>query len=91
MLFPEAFTPNADSKNDNFIPVGRLKRIQNFVLTVYNRWGNVVTAVNNIKEGWDGTLASGEKAPAGIYAFKADVTLDDGTNLTRFGKVLLLR
>lgn len=91
MLFPEVFTPNGDNKNDNFIPVGGLKRIQNFILNIYNRWGNIISEISNITEGWDGTLSSGEKAPPGVYSFRAYITLDDGTTLTRSGNVILLK
>jgi len=40
---------------------------------------------------WDGTDASGNKLPSGLYYFKTEVrSLLDGTKTSRSGKVVLL-
>lgn len=50
---PNAFTPNADSRNDVLKPfmIG-IKELVYF--RIYNRWGEMVFETKNINEGWDG-------------------------------------
>ena len=63
---PDAFTPNNDGLNDDlaiFIP----KSVA-YDLKVYNRWGSVIFASNNVNQKWDGTYA-GSPCAAGDYTW----------------------
>jgi gliding motility-associated-like protein len=53
LVFPNAFTPNNDFKNDLFLPQAP-SSIQKYYLAVYNRWGQKVFESNDPRRGWDG-------------------------------------
>jgi gliding motility-associated-like protein len=53
---PNAFTPNGDEFNNTFKPVFTEGfDPNNYTLTVYNRWGEVIFESNDPVSGWDGT------------------------------------
>ncbi len=64
-FFPNAFTPNYDRKNDVFKILTDF-RFQEFQLSIYNRWGQLVYAAKNPLIGWDGNFNNKEQPP-GTY------------------------
>ncbi|MBE0647198.1 MAG: gliding motility-associated C-terminal domain-containing protein [Bacteroidales bacterium] len=52
---PTAFSPNGDGLNDIFRVVGLYRNI-NFIMYIYNRWGQLVFQSDDIDQGWDGTV-----------------------------------
>ncbi|MFK8165678.1 MAG: gliding motility-associated C-terminal domain-containing protein [Lewinella sp.] len=92
LYLPNAFSPNGDGINDVFraFPDPVLcAPITDYTLRVFNRWGGEVFAVDQLAEGWDGTVA-GEAGAAGHYVFV--VTYHDGFQwVKRSGGVMLLR
>ncbi len=70
MVFvPNAFTPNGDELNQEFLPVfGGSFDAENYHLTVFNRWGETVFESRNASIGWDGTYG-GKLALEGQYAW----------------------
>lgn len=65
---PNAFTPNEDSVNDIFNGKGILLSVENFSMSIWNRWGELVFQTDNPDEGWNGRKNnSGELAPNGVY------------------------
>ena len=76
--WPTAFSPNNDKVNDLWNLKG--KRVRNIrTLNIYDRWGDMVYAAQNIKDGnldasvgWNG-LFKGEKALPGVYVFYAEI------------------
>ncbi len=70
-VFPSAFTPNGDGKNDLFRLVYEPGcPISEFSLRVYDRWGRTVYVTNDPASGWDGQDA-GLPAVAGTYMYIA--------------------
>ncbi|MEM9855924.1 MAG: gliding motility-associated C-terminal domain-containing protein [Bacteroidota bacterium] len=67
IYLPSAFSPNGDGLNDTFGPVG--EGIDQFKLTVYNRWGEVVFHSQDIAEKWDGRH-KGTPVPFGSYNYE---------------------
>ena len=67
-IIPNVFTPNGDEKNDIFyftIP-GALC----FRCDIYNRWGKLIFELNDVNEGWNGTISqTGEPASNGVYYY----------------------
>jgi gliding motility-associated-like protein len=66
LLMPTGFTPNGDGHNDFFVVQG-LDAYPGNLLTVLNRWGNVVMEQLNYKNDWAGDNAKGEPLPNGTY------------------------
>ncbi|MBK6540565.1 MAG: gliding motility-associated C-terminal domain-containing protein [Flavobacteriales bacterium] len=71
---PNAFSPDGDDVNDVFNVVGQGISEKEFLLEIYDRWGQVVGRATHPDEGWDGDLMGGAPASAGMYAWRAKVT-----------------
>lgn len=67
LVVPTAFSPNNDNKNDVFVPIVRCD-VYNYLLRIYNRWGELVFASNDVRKGWHGDQG-GVKADLGVYVF----------------------
>ncbi len=67
-FLPNAFTPNDDTVNDEFIGVGFFRGMKAYNFTVYNRWGELVFESDDPLIGWNGrTKNGGAIQPAGVY------------------------
>jgi gliding motility-associated-like protein len=74
--YPVFFTPNGDGVNDIWrIPYSR-NRPEVFI-TVFDRYGKVITGFNSHEQGWDGTY-NGKPLPATDYWFVID--MENGKN-----------
>lgn len=72
---PNAFTPNSDGANDEFLCFGL--NIKDFRMEIYNRWGELVFESNDINRGWNGRLFNQndqEISQMDVYAFVVYVT-----------------
>lgn len=85
---PNAFSPNKDGANDVLYVRG--SGIEEMILKIYNRWGEVIFETTDQDIGWDGTY-KGKEQPMESYGFVLDVTFIDGTSLHKSGNVTLLR
>jgi gliding motility-associated-like protein len=66
---PNAFHPNDDGLNDYFEIFGAPCEGENS-LRIFNRWGELVFETDQpYREFWDGRLANGVDAPAGVYTY----------------------
>jgi gliding motility-associated-like protein len=70
LLFSNVMTPDGDGKNDVFRISGINERCMNFLLEIFNRWGQLVYK----QEGgpgssleWNGTSLKGAPLAAGVY------------------------
>lgn len=64
-------------------------------LSVYDRWGNQVFhrktfPPNDITQGWDGKY-QGKNLTAGVYTYSAQLILTDGTIISKYGDVTIIR
>lgn len=66
VFIPNAFSPNADGSNDVFKPVADCALT--YAMQIYNKWGAVIFATEDLTEGWDGTY-KGEPVPSGNYSY----------------------
>jgi gliding motility-associated-like protein len=62
---PNAFSPNGDGINDKFI-ISIKGEMQATQLYIYNRWGNLMYASNDVLKGWDGKY-KGKELPVDAY------------------------
>jgi gliding motility-associated-like protein len=72
---PDAFTPNADGKNDTWTPIGVGIDANNYELTIYDRWGIVVFHTLVWGQSWDGKVNGGAIAQIDTYVW--DVVVKD--------------
>lgn len=68
LLIPDAFSPNGDGINDEWLLFGR-EKFPEMQVFVYDRWGSTVFYSNGYQVPWDGRY-KGQKVPAGIYPYK---------------------
>ncbi|MER0440590.1 gliding motility-associated C-terminal domain-containing protein [Emticicia sp. W12TSBA100-4] len=90
LFLPDAFTPNGDNMNDILTIKGSTRRVINFEFQIYNRWGTPVFSSIDPSTSWDGTFQS-NKVPSDTYSYKIIAQLDDGKELIKSGRFLLLR
>lgn len=88
IFVPNAFTPNADGKNDILYVYGT--NIKKTSLWVYNQWGELLFKSDTQGSGWDGTYKSTAQ-PVGVYVYYVEATMNDGQVITKKGTVTLLR
>jgi gliding motility-associated-like protein len=75
-VIPEAFTPNGNGFNDNFVIPG-IEGYKTRQVTIYSRYGTKVYESNEYNNDWDGTLLnSGTQVPDGTYYYI--FTFDNG-------------
>lgn len=67
LFIPDAFTPQGDGTNDFFLTYSNCEP-STFLLSIFNRWGELVFKTSNINEGWDGTF-KGADAELGVYSY----------------------
>lgn len=72
IYIPNAFTPNSDGINDQFII--KAGAIKTFDMKVYNRWGEKVWETNDYTRFWDGNYRD---KPAQMDVYMYVVTLTD--------------
>jgi len=90
LFLSDAFSPNGDNINDALTIKGSTKRITSFEIQIYNRWGIPVFTSTDPTKTWDGKFQD-NYAPSDTYSFKINAKLNDGKELTKSGKFLLLR
>ncbi|MCW5906879.1 MAG: gliding motility-associated C-terminal domain-containing protein [Chitinophagales bacterium] len=88
VYIPTAFSPNGDGNNDLFRVIG--SNIRDINLQVYNRWGEIVYASQNLFSGWDG-MYKGVAMPMEVYVYQAKVIFIDGFVADYRGSVTLVR
>ena len=78
--FPKFFTPNGDSQNDTWQLDGvNFQLYPNLLVSIYDRFGKLITTQNANSSGWDGTY-NGNLMPNTDYWFTAN--FEDGRTFT---------
>ncbi|HXS35424.1 MAG TPA: gliding motility-associated C-terminal domain-containing protein [Flavipsychrobacter sp.] len=89
---PSAFSPNGDGKNDFFQPIIQPGcPVMNYLLTIYNRWGQMVWMSYSPSEGWDGKF---NNIPQELGDYMYVIKFDGGTGHKKYfkqGDVTLVR
>ena len=73
-VVPDAFTPDGNLLNDNFLVYDILgidgEALETFDLKVFNRWGEIVYEGTDIMEGWNGRhYKTGKEMEVGVYVW----------------------
>jgi gliding motility-associated-like protein len=88
-LIPNAFTPNNDGNNDEFVPQ-IVCDIVRYNLKVFNRYGQKIYESFNKGDNWDGSFNS-SPADAGTYFYVIQVTGPEQREYEYKGDITLLR
>ncbi|MBS1583819.1 MAG: choice-of-anchor L domain-containing protein [Bacteroidetes bacterium] len=68
IFLPTAFTPDGDGINETFGPVGH--GIEEFRMSIFDRWGHLVFETEELEKRWDGKVNGAEEATTGVYVYK---------------------
>jgi len=85
-----AFSPNGDGINDNWVVYDNNTCLKNVTVNVFNRYGNKVYQNTNYSNNWLGTY-NGKPIPDGTYYAVIDFTLINGKKITTRTDVTVVR
>jgi gliding motility-associated-like protein len=85
---PSAFTPNDDNLNDTFKVVGKVDP-KDFVLEIFNKWGERIFVSNNPNYGWDGKYKE-QIVQDDVYVYKIICKINS-KYFIKYGSVTLLK
>ena len=68
IFVPNAFTPNGDGVNDEFLPSFAFLP-DKFYMSIYNRFGTKIFETDDPSRGWKGITSAGQRAPEGVYIY----------------------
>jgi gliding motility-associated-like protein len=70
-FMPNAFTPNFDTKNDEFKGTGFIYGLRGFHLSIWSRWGEQIFETTDPNAGWNGAKNNvGDPVPEGVYMYE---------------------
>jgi gliding motility-associated-like protein len=72
LYVPSAFTPNGDGLNDVFECKGVFAK--EFEIKIFDRWGNMVFASDDITKGWNGGINGSETVQQDVYVYSVKIT-----------------
>jgi len=88
IYFPSAFTPDGNGRNDLFKILNAFN-LQEYDLSVYNRWGQKLFHTKNVANGWDGTF-NGQLQNTGVFIWICRFKKNNIENKMK-GTVVLIR
>ena len=91
IFVPNAFTPNGDGLNDQFVPILSIGRFEFLELAIFNRWG-VQVFETKMPGGtwWDGKI-NGTPEPPGIFTYHIEARDKKGKSYEFTGTVAIVR
>jgi gliding motility-associated-like protein len=72
---PNAFSPNGDGTNDEFMTFGHQVDPEHFEMLIFNRWGQQLFRTDNPNTPWKGTFQN-QILPTGVYIYLIRVRLN---------------
>jgi large repetitive protein len=90
IFMPNAFSPNADNKNDVYFPIVG-GSIENMYLQIFDRWGNMVFTTIDPATGWDGKYKNQPMDMDTYFYIIRYVCSVDKRNEVKSGDILLVR
>jgi gliding motility-associated-like protein len=90
LFLPNAFTPNGDGRNDIFLAEGM--EITQFAMSIFDRWGNMIFASDDMQRGWNGKANNGnDVAQQDVYVYKVRYKDYRGRERQLMGHVSLVK
>ena len=94
VFIPNAFSPNGDGINEMFMPVFGEENPREFIMVIFDRWGQELFSTEDIEKGWDGKL-NGKDCPCSVYIYIIkfeSINKDQNAQLiSKKGNFLLIR
>jgi gliding motility-associated-like protein len=90
LFIPNTFTPNEDGLNDIFRVSTLGQCIENFEMTVFDRWGEAVFSTKDLAKGWDGKI-KGVVAKSDVYTYLVKYTMINKKAFSKSGHVTLMK
>jgi gliding motility-associated-like protein len=87
VFLPNAFVPKG--VNSTFKPVGNFISEENYLFTIYNRWGQQLFETTNPSEAWDGQY-KGKYVPQDVYVYILRFTTATGDVVLKKGNVTVI-
>jgi gliding motility-associated-like protein len=87
VFVPNAIAPNGT--NNRLKPVGTFIGEENYLFSLYNRWGQLVFETYNPSDAWDGRY-NGKFVESGVYVYLLRFTSATGENILRKGTVAVI-
>jgi len=96
---PNVFTPSSGGSNggnydpnnpDNTVFFPFVEYAEEYRLSIFNRWGELIFESKDQNVGWDGYYR-GELCQSDVYVYKLEVRFINGQRTTKVGDVTLLR
>ncbi len=84
-----AFTPDGDNINDNFVPLLSFTPVE-FQLEIRNKGGRFIFTSNDWQTGWNGRNSSGEIMPPDVYLWFMKCKSPSGRVISRKGTISIL-
>lgn len=88
IYIPNAFTPNNDRVNDQFMAQGI--GIREFTISIFDRWGKEIFYSADMLDAWDGRY-QGKACPIGAYVYIIEIVNVKGEPKRFKGSVNLIR
>jgi trimeric autotransporter adhesin len=85
---PNVFSPNGDNTNDFYFVDVQWGEF--FEALILNRWGNEVTTLTHLNQGWDGK-SNGKDLEEGVYFIKYTATDYNGGIIESHTPIQLVR
>jgi gliding motility-associated-like protein len=86
LFLPTAFTPNSDSRNDEFRPGYSNILKESYQMIIFDRWGREIFKTSVPESGWNG-----DGFPQGVYPYRVTFKDREGNPRQIFGSVTLIR
>ncbi|HEY1040954.1 MAG TPA: PKD domain-containing protein, partial [Bacteroidia bacterium] len=93
IYIPSGFSPNGDGKNDVFLPKYSELMKEDYIMSIYDRWGEKIFQTSDIAEGWKGSKGNSDNivSESGVYIYKIIYKDAYGKGHSETGHVNLVR
>ena len=91
VYIPTMFTPNGDGINDTWKPILLANAEEGYILTLFDRWGQLIFSTTDLTTSWDGTINGKHVQNNTVYAYRLIVRDFTGKEFEYKGRVAVVR
>jgi gliding motility-associated-like protein len=92
VYIPNTFTPNGDNINEEFYPIGSGFLEDNYLMEIYDRWGELIFTSNKYSIHWKGLRNNDSEAVLqDTYIYKISFQTVMGYSANKTGQIKLIR